>query len=244
MNDVEKEEQRKRLIKIGIYVGVFVLAFIILKIESLTSSKNNDRDNDKQVTSDKIEVVDNILKISQNSYEENVFLTMDDDALTLEFQKTDNIIVGSKKYHGETITFINKDSQYYKVDEESQSLVPLTDFVDFNYDKTFMELSNIKLLLNKSNSPVVSDDKVSYKYTLKDILPIYNNYNSTTYIDLGKGNITLDIYYKDKSLDYILIYTTDLYNKINDKELNQVLYKIFIKQADAEDTTWLENLLK
>ena len=138
MTEIEKEEQRKRLIKIGIYVGVFVIAFIILKIENLTSNKNNQEVKNEE--SEAIKVVKNIKNISEDNYEENIYLSLDDDAITLNFQKSNNVYIGVKKYHGENITFIKKDNLYYSLNQEEQNVNVLSDFIDFNYDKTFTEL--------------------------------------------------------------------------------------------------------
>lgn len=242
MNEIEKEEQRKRLIKIGIYVGVFVIAFILLKIENLTSNKNNQEVKNEE--SEAIKVVENIKSISEDNYEENIYLSLDDDAITLNFQKSNNVYIGVKKYHGENITFIKKDNLYYSLNQEEQNVNVLNDFVDFNYDKTFTELSNIKKLLEKDVKPTYYDGRLLYKFNNKDVISIYNNYNNTALIDLGNGYITLDIYHENDNLDYILIDITSLYNKVNNKEYEQVVYKISFKETSEEDISWLDELLK
>ena len=242
MTEIEKEEQRKRLIKIGIYVGVFVIAFIILKIENLTSNKNNQEVKNEETEA--IKVVKNIKNISEDNYEENIYLSLDDDAITLNFQKSNNVYIGVKKYHGENITFIKKDNLYYSLNQEEQNVNVLSDFIDFNYDKTFTELSNIKKLLEKDVKPIYYDGRLLYKFDNKDVISIYNNYNNTALIDLGNGYITLDIYYENDNLDYMLIDITSLYNKVNNKEYEQVVYKISFKETSEEDVSWLDELLK
>lgn len=242
MNDVEKEEQRKRLIKIGIYVGVFVLAFIILKIDSLVSNKNESEE--KKEEEKRLEIIDKLKNMSEDNYTENIHLIMDDDALTLEFQKSNNIIIGSKKYHGEDITFIKKEEIYYKVDENSNSALQLSDFVEFNYDKTFIDLSNIKKLLSRDIKPQYSSNKVLITYKLNDLLSIYNSYNNSTILDLGSGELILEINYNDNTLDYLLIDVTDLYNKIYNKNLEKATLNIELSESKEEDISWLDMLLK
>lgn len=241
MSDKEKEEQRKRVIKISVYLGLFVLAFIILKLNSLT---NNNTEEKKQEEKNTIEVVDFIKNLDENNYEENIYLTLDDDAITLNFQKSNDIYIGVKKYHGENITYIKKENIYYSLNQDDKTLNQMNDFVEFNYDKTFTDISIIKKLLEKDITPTHTNNVVSYKYNIKDILPIYNSYNYTTLIDIGSGYITLDIHHENNILNYILIDITTLYNKINNKEYDQVLYKLTFKQTKEEDISWINELLK
>ena len=244
MNEEERLEQKKRLIKIGIYLGIFVLAFIILKIESISSNKNSNNNQNQSQTSETPKIIDYIKNLSEENLEESVYYTMDDDALTLNFERSGNIEVGEKRYHGEIVTYIKKENNYYKINEENQTLEPLENFSEFNYDKTFIELSNIKKLLEKGTNPKYEESKISYEFNIKDIISIYNNYNNTSIIAYDNGTITLEIYYTEETLEYLLIDITNLYNKINEKELYQVLYKIEIKSINEEDVSWFENLLK
>ena len=244
MNEEEKLEQKKRLIKIGIYLGIFILAFILLKIESISSNKNSNNNQNQSQISETPKIIDNIMNLSEDNLEEFVYYTMDDDAITLNFERSGNIEVGEKRYHGENITYIKKENNYYKINEETKTLESLVNFSEFNYDKTFIELSNIKKLLEKGMNPKYEDSKITYEYNIKDIISIYNNYNNTSIIAYDNDTITLEIYYTDETLEYLLINTTNLYNKINEKELYQVLYKIEIKSIDSEDVSWFENLFK
>ena len=42
----------------------------------------------------------------------------------------------------------------------------------------------------------------------------------------------------------MLIDITSLYNKVNNKEYEQVVYKISFKETSEEDISWLDELLK
>lgn len=245
MNNLDKEEQKKRIIKICIYVGFFIFVIILLRLSNVNKNNTNkDNSNDTGIIDNDKKIIDNILNISNDNYEENIYYSMDDDALTLEFQKSKDIIIGTKSYHGIKTTFVNKNNQYYQVDEINSNLSPINNFNYFEYDKTFIDILNIKKMLNLRVNPTKEDNKIIYKYNISDLLSIYNSYNNTTYFDLGKGYVTLEVYYTDNTLNYILINTTDLYNKVNNKDLNEVLYKIKINESNEEDISWLEELLK
>lgn len=244
MSDKEKLEQKKTLIKIGIYLGAFLIILLILRISNSTKKTDNKDNNVINNQTEELKVITDLKNISNENYEETIYLSMDDDAITLEFQKVNDILVGTKKYHGEVITFIKNNDKYYQVSEEFGELTELKNFILFDYDMTFINIDNIKKVLDKDKTPVYTEGKVTYKVNNKDLIFIYNNYNNTSYIDFGSGTTIVEVYYTNNTLDYILIDVTSLYNKIYERELNGVKYKITIKQTDEEDTSYLLEMLK
>ena len=166
---------------------------------------------------------------------------MDDDALNLEVQKIKEIEMGVKKYHGEKVEYTKYNNNYYKL--ENDKFIKLENFIDFNYDKTFMEIANIKKLFSlEGEKRTYTYDELnvlSTTYDLSDVIKIYNEYNNTNIIKFTNGKVTLEVYYKNEGLAYIIINTTDLYNLINNENQNNVNYKIEIKSNKEEDTSWL-----
>lgn len=246
MSDKEKLEQKKVLIKIGIYIGVFLIILLILRISNSNKDIKDNKDNNiiNNKTDEELKVITNLKNISNENYEETIYLSMDDDAITLEFQKVNDILVGTKKYHGEVITFIKNNDKFFQVSEEYGELTELNNFILFDYDMTFTNIDNIKKILDKDKTPVYTEDKITYKVNNKDLIFIYNNYNNTSYLDFGSGTTIVEVYYTNDILDYILIDTTSLYNKLYEKELDSVKYKITIKQTDKEDISYLLEMLK
>ncbi len=233
------EDNRKNLIKLGLYFGALVVLIIVLKLSGgsvNTNVNNSDMNTPKEET-----ILSTIEKINSKYYKSKVYITLDDDAQTIEYEKKDNILVGNKKYHQESINFIEYNDNYYTYNEDRISR--LYDFSYFDYDKTFIDLNNFKSLIkldsvNKEYS--LNDNKVlELTFDIRDVLKLYNNINNTNYITLDKQEINLKIYSKNNKIEYMLLELTELYNFINNSKFEEVNYKLTFEETKKEDTSWL-----
>lgn len=230
------EEQKNNLIKIAAYLGVFVLIIIIIRFGNFKSNTNTDN---KKETQNNIE--NKIKEINDLYYTMNVHLILDDDAITLQYQKINNVEIGLKKYHNTSIEYTKVNNTYYKL--VNDSFIKLDNFVDFEYDKTFINIVNIKKLLDLGESTVVDYENEKKKLTriipLNEIVKIYNEYNEKQIVIYEDGTIILDIIYNNDELDYIELKMADLYNNINKTNLNNITYKITVNGNKEEDTSWI-----
>lgn len=243
-NDKEKEN-KIRLIKIAIYIGIIIILIIVLR---LTNTSFNSGINDKTKTSNQnTKIIENIKSINEEYYTEKVHMTLDDDAITLNYEKVSVIETGIKKYHNVETEYVKYNNTYYKL--ENEEFIKINDFIDFNYDKTFIELENIKKLLelNSTSKEKYNNNDlevIKNNYSLQDAIKIYNEYNNTNIVKFTEGNIILEIHYKEEKLNHLLIDITDLYNLINETNYEEVKYKIEINENKEEDITWLIEKLK
>lgn len=229
---MEELKNKNALIKLFIYVGIFIFTIILLRMMNFNNIKSN-----KTIEKENHKIIENIKKINTDYYEMKIHLILDDDAITLNYEKNKDIITGNKKYHGENITYIKKENEYYSFN--NGEFQKMQTFEEFNYDKNFITLENIQKILKQKTKKTVSSDKtIILTYNLSEILKIFNyNIEEKT---LEDKTLTLQINYEEDELDYILINITNLYNIINDKELNNVVYNIKIKETEEEDLTWLK----
>ena len=63
------------------------------------------------------------------------------------YEKQKDIFIGKKSYHGEETEFVKYNEEYYVL--KNEEFIKNSEFVSFNYDKTFITLDNIKKLFNK-----------------------------------------------------------------------------------------------
>lgn len=233
---MELNDKQKNLIKICLYIGGLILIVVILRLSKYTVNKNNNK-----IEANNQKLYEAIKNINEDYYTAKIQLVLDDDAISLDYEKVSEIEMGTKKYHGETTEYIKRDNIYYSFD--NGNFQKIEDFVDFDYDKTFIDLKTIKKLLEmnvKSKSFKTDDYQViKLEFDLEDVLPIYNEYNSTNILEVGDAKVTLEIYYNDGEIEFLLINTTDFYNLINDKDLKNVIYKISFKSKKEEDISWI-----
>lgn len=237
-------ENQRTLKKLLLYGGIFAVGLFIVifnRIFGTTQTEQNNNQNQTPIKVEENETLKQLSNINDNFYSMNVHLVLDDDAITLEYQKVDTIEVGMKKYHQEQTEYIKTNDAYYTL--ENNNFVKTENFIDFDFDKTFINLHNIKKLLEYEGeylkNKVGEYNTVKYTYSLKDAIKIYNDYNNTSLIVTGKGNIELTAYYKQEILEYIEIDATDLYNLIENKNLNEVKYKIEVQAEKEEDPSWI-----
>lgn len=249
MNEnINKSEQNQNLLKkFVLYGGIFLAGLFIVIFNQVFDVQNESQNNNKnnpnptQNKTEENETLKKLSDINDKFYSMNIHLVLDDDAITLEYQKVDTIEVGMKKYHKEQTEYIKAENTYYIM--ENNNFIKNDEFIDFNFDKTFIDLTNIKDLLRCTGEYAKNTNGIyntlEYTYSLKDIIKIYNNYNNASVIITGKGEIKLTAYYKDETLNYIEIDATDLYNLIENKNLNQVKYKIEVQAEKEEDPSWI-----
>lgn len=236
----KKEDSQNLLKRFAIYGGIFLVAIFII-IFNRTFDNKDRHNNQKPSEIEENETLKALSKINDKFFSMNIHLILDDDAITLEYQKVDTIEVGMKKYHNEEIEYIKTENDYYTL--ENNNFVKNNEFTNFNFDKTFINLNNIKELLSSkgeyTKSKINEYNVIEYTYSLKDIIKIYNNYNDKSIIVTGKGQITLTAYYKEDKLEYFEIDTTDLYNLIENRNLNQVKYIIELQEEKEDDPSWI-----
>lgn len=246
INEENKKEESKNLLKkFALYGGIFAIGIFILIFNKVVGDQNqtNQKENTKtpQTNASENETLKILSEINDNFYSMTVYLTLDDDAITLDYQKVKDIEMGEKKYHKEQTEYIKANNTYYIM--ENNNFNKTDNFIDFDFDKTFINLSNIKELL-KCNGEYSKDTQGNYNiekytYSIKDVIKIYNNYNNESVITTGKGSITLTSYFKNEKLEYIELNTTDLYNLIENQNLKEVKYKITVTQEQEDDASWI-----
>jgi len=229
-------EKQRNLIKIGLYIGGLILIIVIVRLSTYFTEQNYNR-----VEENNQKLFEKIKNINDDYYSSKVQLILDDDAISLDYEKILTLETGTKMYHGKSTEYIKKDNIYYTFDNGNFN--KLVDFVDFDYDKTFINLSNIKRLLDidSSSKTYKNDDYyvIKLEYELEDVLPIYNEFNGTNIVKIDDIKITIDVYYKEEKIEFLLINTTDFYNLINDTLLENVIYKISFEPEKEQDISWI-----
>ena len=232
------EEQKNNLIKIAIYLGILVIIIILIRFGNF----DNNSSKTKQPNGLTNNIEDKIKEINDLYYTMNIHLITDDDAITLQYQKINNIEIGQKKYHKTITEYTKVDNNYYKLDGDT--FIKLNNFIDFEYDKTFLNITNIKKLLDLGDKIITNYEEDKMKLTktisLTDVIKIYNEYNNSQIVIYEDGTITLNIIYNnDNELDFIKLDMTDLYNNINKTNLDKIIYKMTITSNKEEDASWI-----
>lgn len=233
---MEFNENQKKFIKIGLYIGGLILIVLFLKLSEYSVEKNNEK-----LLEFNQSLYETIKNINDDYYSSKVQLVLDDDAISLDYEKLSVLEMGTKKYHGNTTEYIKKDNIYYSFD--NGVFQRIENFVDFDYDKTFMNLGIIKkmLNLNKEAKSFKNDEYqvAKLEYELEEILPLYNEFNNTNVMKMGDVSVTLEIYSNNNKIEFLFVNTTEFYNLINDTDLKNVIYKIEFKLENEEDISWI-----
>lgn len=233
-------ENKSNLIKIGLYGGFFVFIILVAFVSNrINISDKRDKSNNSNVINSPI--IEKINNINDNYFSSKVHFVMDDDAISLDYQRISDVEMGIKKYHGVEKEYTKYKDNYYELNGERFN--ELSGFIDFDYDRTFMDIVNIKklLLLEGSKKVYTNNDVnvISISYNLNDVIKIYSEYNNTDIIKYSDGKLNLDISYKNNEILYFIVDITDLYNLINDKDYKNVSYKMEIISNKEEDISWL-----
>ena len=241
------DENKKNLIKVGVYLGALIILIVFFRLFGGNDNSDNVSNNKKATETVKEEtILSSVEKISSKYYKSKVHVVLDDDAQTIEYEKKDNVLIGNKKYHTESINFINYNENIYTYNEEE--ITRLDNFDYFDFDKTFIDLDNFKTLikLDSVNNKYSFDGYEVYEFTydMRDVLRVYNNINDTNYVTLERKDITLKVYSNNNKIEYMILDLTNVYNFINDTELNEISYKLTFEETKEEDTSWLIEKLK
>ena len=233
---MENNDNKNKLIKIGIYLGIFLIAIIIIIFDKKTPSLKQ-----TQTPKNNPAIIEKIKEINDNYYTSKIHLILDDDAISLEYEKSANLEMGIKNYHKQKTEYIKKENDYYTFN--NGEFTKLNNFKEFDYDRTFSEIKNIKKLLeiNDSYTSYTSQNLNVLKKEIntKEALKIYNEHNNTDLIKYDEGVIYLEIYYKGETINHIKLNITDLYNFLNDESQEKVEYILTFENKKEDDNSWL-----
>lgn len=228
-------EDQKNLLKIIGYIGFFVILIFVARM-SLNKTEIIKEENNG------VNYIKSIIDMSEDFYKMNIHYVMDDDAITLDFEKQNDILIGEKYYHKVVDKFVNYNNKYYVLDNDN--FVENASFDSFPYDKTFIDFKNLKELINtKTINIIKKDNEVIYKYNLNDFLTTYNKINKTNYYTLEDKSVSIVFTFNKEKIDYISIDATPIYNLINNTEYKMIQYKILVEEVSKDDTTWIKEKL-
>lgn len=229
------KEEQKNLLKIIGYIGFFVILIFVARM-SLNKTEIIKEENNG------VNYIKSIIDMSEDFYKMNIHYVMDDDAITLDFEKQNDILIGEKYYHKVVDKFVNYNNKYYVLDNDN--FVEDISFDIFPYDKTFLDFKNLKELINtKTINIIKKDNEVTYKYNLNDFLTTYNKINKTNYYTLEDKSVSIVFTFNNEKINYISIDATPIYNLINNTEYKMIQYKVLVEEVSKEDTTWIKEKL-
>ncbi len=228
-------EEQKNLLKIIGYIGFFVILIYVARM-SLNKTEVIKEENNG------VNYIKSIIDMSEDFYKMNIHYVMDDDAITLDFEKQNDILIGEKYYHKVVDKFVNYNNKYYVLDNDN--FVENASFDSFPYDKTFIDFKNLKELINtKTINIIKKDNEVTYKYNLNDFLTTYNKINKTNYYTLEDKSVSIVFTFNNEKINDISIDATSIYNLINNTEYKMIQYKILVEEVSKDDTTWIKEKL-
>lgn len=228
-------EDQKNLLKIIGYIGFFVILIYVARM-SLNKTEIIKEENNG------VNYIKSIIDMSEDFYKMNIHYVMDDDAITLDFEKQNDILIGEKYYHKVIDKFVNYNNKYYVLDNDN--FVEDISFDIFPYDKTFIDFKNLKELINtKTINIIKKDNEVTYKYNLNDFLTTYNKINKTNYYTLEDKSVSIVFTFNNEKINDISIDATSIYNLINNTEYKMIQYKILVEEVSKDDTTWIKEKL-
>lgn len=229
------KEEQKNLLKIIGYIGFFVILIFVARM-SLNKTEIIKEENNG------VNYIKSIIDMSEDFYKMNIHYVMDDDAITLDFEKQNDILIGEKYYHKVVDKFVNYNNKYYVLDNDN--FVENASFDSFPYDKTFIDFKNLKELINtKTINIIKKDNEVTYKYNLNDFLTTYNKINKTNYYTLEDKSVSIVFTFNNEKINYISIDATPIYNLINNTEYKMIQYKVLVEEVSKDDTTWIKEKL-
>lgn len=229
------KEEQKNLLKIIGYIGFFIILIYIARM-SLNKTEIIKEENNG------VNYIKSIIDMSEDFYKMNIHYVMDDDAITLDFEKQNDILIGEKYYHKVIDKFVNYNNKYYVLDNDN--FVKDISFDIFPYDKTFIDFKNLKELINtKTINIIKKDNEVTYKYNLNDFLTTYNKINKTNYYTLEDKSVSIVFAFNNEKINDISIDATSIYNLINNTEYKMIQYKVLVEEVSKDDTTWIKEKL-
>lgn len=229
------KEEQKNLLKIIGYIGFFVILIYIARMSLKKTEVIKEENNG-------VNYIKSIIDMSEDFYKMNIHYIMDDDAITLDFEKQNDILIGEKYYHKVVDKFVNYNNKYYVLDNDN--FVENASFDSFPYDKTFIDFKNLKELINtKTINIIKKDNEVIYKYNLNDFLTTYNKINKTNYYTLEDKSVNIVFTFNNEKINDISIDATSIYNLINNTKYKMIQYKILVEEVSKDDTTWIKEKL-
>lgn len=127
---------------------------------------------------------------------------------------------------------------------ENEEFIKNSEFVSFNYDKTFITLDNIKKLFNLKHTVMNDGSIIEVKYKLNDVLNLYNEINNTRLYTLDEKDFYIYLKMDEKTVEYFVVDMTPLYKLINAELNTDVVYKIKVKNEKETDTSLIITKLK
>lgn len=228
-------EEQKNLLKIIGYIGFFVILIYIARMSLKKTEVIKEENNG-------VNYIKSIIDMSEDFYKMNIHYVMDDDAITLDFEKQNDILIGEKYYHKVVDKFVSYNNKYYVLDNDN--FVENASFDSFPYDKTFIDFKNLKELINtKTINIIKKDNEITYKYNLNDFLTTYNKINKTNYYTLEDKSVNIVFTFNNEKINDISIDATSIYNLINNTEYKMIQYKILVEEVSKDDTTWIKEKL-
>lgn len=224
-------------VKILIYLGIFAIAIIFGRLN--TSGTNNEKTNGTE--GENVELKYNLDDIGNDYYSSKVYFRTDDDAITLNYDKIDDVIVGTKKYHGEEIDFVFYNDKYYKLVDEKFEVI--SDFTAFPYDDTFIKVENLKELLKIDSNESISESEVIYTFDAKKVVGLYSELNEELYILKDDGEVKLKFNIEENKIKNIELDFTTIYNFIHETTHEEVIYVMEFESKKEEDNSWIKEKL-
>ena len=126
----------------------------------------------------------------------------------------------------------------------NEEFIKNSEFVSFNYDKTFITLDNIKKLFNLKHTVTNDGSIIEVKYTLNDVINLYNEINNTHLYTLEEKYFYIYLKMNEETVEYFVIDMTPLYKLINTELDTDVVYKIKVKNEKETDTSLILTKLK
>ena len=201
------KEEQKNLLKIIGYIGFFVILICIARM-SLNKTEIIKEENNG------VNYIKSIIDMSEDFYKMNIHYVMDDDAITLDFEKQNDILIGEKYYHKVVDKFVNYNNKYYVLDNDN--FVENASFDSFPYDKTFIDFKNLKELAIE-NVNGFEMEKIDKPLKIEKLSL------------MGIDKLDLNILSKYKNLNEISIYDNDIEKvRENLKELRDRKIKIML----------------
>ena len=127
---------------------------------------------------------------------------------------------------------------------KNEEFIKNSEFVSFNYDKTFITLDNIKKLFNLKHTVMNDGSIIEVKYKLNDVINLYNEINNTRLYTLDEKDFYIYLKMDEKTVEYFVVDMTPLYKLINAELNTDVVYKIKVKNEKETDTSLIITKLK
>ena len=127
---------------------------------------------------------------------------------------------------------------------KNEEFIKNSEFVSFNYDKTFIILDNIKKLFNLKHTVMNDGSIIEVKYKLNDVINLYNEINNTRLYTLDEKDFYIYLKMDEKTVEYFVVDMTPLYKLINAELNTDVVYKIKVKNEKETDTSLIITKLK